>query len=82
MSKSRLRMLVRNFIIELALYGLLVAGYFLGVLQWLKPPVVELFHRNLAFYAAASLLLILFQGVVLEAVTSFLISRLGLERLE
>lgn len=80
--KVKFSTLVRNFIIELVLYALLVVVYFLVVLRWLGEPLVELFSQNPTLYAPVGLILILLQGVALEAVTSFLISRLGMERLE
>lgn len=82
MDKIKFSTLIRNFIIELVLYAVLVVIYFLVVLRWLGEPLVELFVQNPVVYAPVGLALILIQGVVLEAVTSFLISRLGMERLE
>lgn len=76
------RRLVRNFAIELVLYGLLVVGYFLVALRWLGAPLVNLFQDRLTAYAVASLGLIVFQGIALEAITAFLVRQLGLERLE
>lgn len=64
------------------MYAILVVVYFLLVLRWLAEPLVELFRQNPTLYAPLGLVLILLQGVALEAITSFLISRLGLERLE
>lgn len=82
MKKVNFPILIRNFIIELVLYALLVLAYFLVVLRWLGKPLVALFLDNPVLYAPVGLALILLQGVALEAVTSFLISRLGLERME
>ena len=82
MKPVKLRTLIRNFAIELILYGALVVGYFVIVLRWLGEPLVELFTGNLILYAAAALVLIVIQGVLLESVTSFLVEQLGLERLE
>jgi hypothetical protein len=74
--------LIRNFAIELFLYGFLVVLYFVVVLRWLGEPLSQLFHERPVLYSAAALLLIVVQGVALEAITSFLVERLGLERLE
>jgi hypothetical protein len=74
--------LLRNFLIELVTYAILVVAYFIIVLRVLGQPLNELYHTNLHIYAAAGLGLIVAQGVVLEWVTSFLIDLLGLERLE
>ena len=82
LDKAEVRSLIRNFIIEVLVYGLLVLGYFLLVLRFLGEPLAKLYTNNLVLYAFVALGLILAQGVVLEAVTSFLLNRLGLERLE
>ena len=70
---------LRNFIIEMFVYGGLVVAYFLIVLRFLAQPLTELFHGNLSIYAIVSLLLIVAQAVVLEIITSFLVERVGLE---
>ena len=63
----------RAFWQELAVYALLVAGYVLLVLRLLDRPLAELFRRERGAYAAAALLLILVQGVALEALTGILL---------
>jgi uncharacterized membrane protein len=78
----RLRTLVRNFAIEVLVYGVLVVAYFYLVLRFLGDPLEKLFAENLTVYAFVALALIVAQGVVLEFITSFLLSRLGLDRLE
>jgi hypothetical protein len=80
--KSNSRILVRNFAIELVVYAILVSVYFLVVLSTLGPWLTDLYDNNLRIYAIVALALIVVQSVFLEAVTSFLIDRLGLERLE
>lgn len=82
MEKSSVRTLVRNFLIELVIYGVLIVVYFLVVLRWLAEPLARLFDSNLALYAVVALVLIVVQGVVLAWVTSFIIGQLGLDRLE
>ncbi len=74
--------LLRNFIIELAVYGVLVVVYFLVVLQSIGDWLTSLYYNNLTVYAILALMLIVVQAVILEKVTAFLIERLGLERLE
>jgi hypothetical protein len=74
--------LLRNFAIEVVVYGILVVVYFLVVLRYLGEPLIRLFQENLVVYGFISLLLIVAQGIVLEMITAFLIERLGLERLE
>ena len=76
------RKLIRNFAIELVVYGTLVVIYFLVVLQTIGDWLFELYENNLTVYAIVALVLIVVQAVVLEWVTTFLIERLGLERLE
>ena len=80
--KGNPKSLVRNFILEMIVYGALVVIYFLVVLRVLGQPLTELYDSNLRYYAIVALLLIVAQGVVLEWVTSFLLDFLGLERLE
>ena len=76
------RTLLRNFILELVLYGVLVIAYFFLILQSIGVWLTELYYTNLNLYAVVALALIVVQGLFLEMVTSFLIERLGLERLE
>lgn len=80
--KTKHKILLRNFLIELVLYTLLLVVYFWGVLRYLGEPLNRLFHLDPFVYAFATLILIVVQGVFLEWITSFLITRLGLEKLE
>ena len=80
--KGNPRSLLRNFILEMILYGILVVAYFLVVLRYLGDPLTELYDANLRLYAVVALALIMAQGVVLEWVTSFLVDIMGLERME
>ena len=74
--------LLRSFVIEVLIYAGLVVGYFVLVLRMLGEPLKRLFNENLTLYAFVALALIVVQGAVLEFITSYLVSRLGLERLE
>lgn len=74
--------IVRNFVIELIVYGVLVVVYFLVILRSLGSWLTSLYHNNLTVYAFLALALIVVQAVILEKVTTFLIERIGLERLE
>lgn len=74
--------LLRNFIIELVLYGILVVVYFFIVLRFLGDWLLNLFQEQPVLYGFLALILIVAQGVVLEAITSFLIERLNLGRAE
>ena len=82
MKGSDIRKLIRNFAIEVVVYAALVLGYFLLVLRFLGQPLERLFSSNLVVYALVALVLIVVQGVVLEAVTSFIMGLLGLDKLE
>jgi hypothetical protein len=73
---------MRNFVIELVIYGILVIVYSLVVLRMLGDPLARLFGNNLITYALISLGLIIAQGVLLDLITSFLLDRLRLGRLE
>lgn len=82
MKDPKAMILIRNFAIEVLIYTALVVGYFLLVLRLLGEPLKKLFTDHLTLYAFAALALIVVQGVVLELLTSFLVNRLRLERLE
>ena len=82
MNKQKTRVLLRNFVVELIVYGVLVAAYSVIVLRLLGKPLAQLFHSNLGVFAFVSLALIVAQGVLLDALTSFLLDKLRLERLE
>jgi len=75
------RQLVRNFLIEMAIYGVLLVGYFYVALRFLGEPLKRLFDQSLLFYAISGLILIVVQAVVLEFITSWLFDFLGLNRL-
>ena len=82
MNKREMRVLLRNFLVELIVYGFLVAAYSIVVLRLLGEPLARLFGSNLVTYALAALGLIVAQGVLLDVITSFLLDRLRLGRLE
>jgi len=73
---------LRIFIIELVLYGILVVVYFLVALRYMGDLLLDLFKQRPVVYAFVALLLIVAQGYILELVTSFLMKRLNLERVE
>ena len=79
--KISVRAIVRNFLIEMFVYGVLLVVYFFVALRFLGEPLAALFDQNLTFYAFVGLALIVSQAVVLEFVTSFLFDFLGLHRL-
>ncbi|MEY2492250.1 MAG: hypothetical protein QOH24_1201 [Verrucomicrobiota bacterium] len=74
---SQGRRTLRAFAIELGLYGLLVTGYFFGVLHFLGNWLVQLETQHIYIYAGVSILLIIGQAILLEAVTTALLRLLG-----
>ncbi len=77
-----LRILLRSFVIELVLYGTLVVVCFLTALRDQNDLLNQFFQNNLMIYAFLALLLIVVQGVFLDGLTSVLLHRIKLERLE
>ncbi len=77
-----LQILLRNFLVELVLYGALVIGYFLIVLRLLNDYLTALFRENLLLYAFFALFLIVAQGVLLDSLTSFLLSKIKIDGLK
>jgi hypothetical protein len=82
LKNPNVKILLRNFLIELVLYSVLVVIYVYVALRLLAEPLERLFETNLAVYAFLGLALILAQAVLLEAVTAFIIGQLKLERYE
>jgi uncharacterized membrane protein (DUF106 family) len=80
--KPKTKRLLRNFLIEVVIYSILLLIYFLAVLRYLGEPLNALFHQNLTFYAGATLVLIVTQSVLLDFLTTFLIDRLNLDQAE
>jgi hypothetical protein len=78
----KLGRLIRNFAIEMVVYGALLVGYFFLVLRLLAYPLEQLFSSSLVLYAILALVLIVAQAVLLELVTSFAMKLLGLDKLE
>jgi hypothetical protein len=70
--------LMRNLSIELVIYAPLVTVYYLIVLQFAKTPLVRLYNEIPVIYAAVAIGVIVGQGVLLEALTSWLIRIIGL----
>ena len=82
MDKKNAVEMIRNIVVELVVYGGLVALYAASVLQLLADPLTDLYNDNLALYAWVALALIVAQGFVLDGVTSFLLDRLRLARFD
>ena len=64
---------LRAFLVELAIYALLVVGYFFLVLHLLGDWLYQLATHHHYAYAGVSILLIIGQAVVLESVTTLLL---------
>ena len=70
--------LMRNLSLELVIYAPLVTLYFFIFMRFAKEPLVRLYHETPVLYAIAAGLVIIGQGVLLEALTSWLLRRIGL----
>jgi hypothetical protein len=82
LKNPNVKILLRNFLIELLIYSALVIVYVLVALRLLAEPLGRLFEGNLVLYAFLGLALILAQAVLLETITSFIIGWLKLDRYE
>ena len=80
LSKKNLPKLIRKFLIEMAVYGVLLVIYFFAVLRYLGDLLTGLYNNSLVIYAILALVLIVVQGVMLEALTSFLMKLMRLEK--
>jgi hypothetical protein len=70
--------LMKNLAIELAIYAPLVSGYFFLALHFGEDYIIQLYNEMPVLYSIVGTLLILAQGVLLEAFTSWLLRRIGL----
>ena len=64
---------LRAFAIELAVYALLVVGYFFLVLNLLGGWLYQLEGQHRYVYAIVAILLVVGQAVLLESITTFLL---------
>jgi hypothetical protein len=64
---------IKLFLVELSLYAVLVTGYLLLNLHFLSHWLKELFDAHNVYYAFVALGLIVFQGVLLESLTTALV---------
>jgi len=64
---------LRAFIIELAIYSVLVAAYFFLVLHWLGDWLYDLAAHHRYTYAVAAVSVIIGQAILLENLTTFLL---------
>lgn len=80
MKKLAPRILFRNLLIEIVIYGTLIFAYYLVVLRWLDDWLMSLFQNNLVFYAVIGLGLIVVQAALLDFVTSFILKYIKLDQ--
>jgi hypothetical protein len=64
---------LRSFLIEIAIYAVLVVGYLFLVMSFLNRPLKTLFDNHKPVYAVLALLIIVIQGVILESLTTLLV---------
>jgi hypothetical protein len=72
------RPMMRSLAIELAIYAPLVTIYFLIIISFAKDLLLHIYYELPVVYSIATLLLIVAQGVLLEALTSWLLRKIGL----
>ena len=70
---SEKREFLKNILVELVVYSVLVTGYFYLVLHFLGRLLLPLFEHERRAYAMVSILLMVGQGVFLESVTRSLL---------
>ena len=80
LSNKDLPKLIRKFLIEMVVYGILLVIYFFAILRYLGEYLTRLYNDSLVIYAILALVLIVIQGVLLEALTSYLMKLLRLEQ--
>jgi hypothetical protein len=69
---------MRSLMLELIIYGPLVTIYFFIVILFGKDLLLTIYAQNPVLYSVLTLLVILAQGVLLEALTSWLLRKIGL----
>jgi mannitol-specific phosphotransferase system IIBC component len=76
------KLIIRNFLIEMVIYSMLLVIYFFLALRYFSQPLTEFFDSSLIMYAIVGLGLIVAQAVVLDMVVTFLFNAIGLDRIE
>jgi len=64
---------LQAFLVELAIYGVFVTGYFFLVLHYLAGWLQDLHLHHVKLYASMTIVLIIGQAVFLESVTTWLL---------
>jgi len=80
MKKMEPGILIRNLLIEIVIYSILIFGYYLLVLRWLGDWLLTIFNTNLVYYAIAGLGMIFIQAVLLDFVTSYLMKFIKIDQ--
>jgi hypothetical protein len=70
--KTETKKTLRAFLLELALYAVLVTGYFFLVLHFLSDWLQDLHLHHVTTYAIVAIALVIGQAVLLETVTTWL----------
>ncbi len=80
MKKMEPKILIRNLLVEITIYSILIFGYYLLVLRWMGDWLMTMFNTNLVYYSLVGLGLIFVQAVLLDFVTSFLMKYIKLDQ--
>jgi hypothetical protein len=70
--------MMRSLMLELIIYGPLVTIYFLIVIFFGKDLLLKIYAQQPLLYSIVTLAVIVAQGVLLEALTSWLLRKIGL----
>ena len=73
-----LKPILRSIALEIVIYIPLATLYTLVVLAFAKDLLLKIYYEMPTVYAVVTLLAILVQGVLLEALTSWILQRIGL----
>jgi hypothetical protein len=71
--KSGSKALLKTYVLEFLVYGVLLVAYYFLVLHLLGDWLNGLFHKDRKLYAFTALALIAAQGILLDLVTRFLL---------
>jgi len=80
MKKLEPKILLRNLLIEIIIYGFFIYGYYMLVLRFLDDWLMTIFHTNLVNYSLVGLGLIVIQAILLDFITSYLMKFIRLDQ--
>lgn len=75
------RTAIRNYLVEILMYGALLAPYIYLAVRYLRVPLQGIYENNLPLYAFLGIVLIAIQSIVLDYVAAFIVDLLGLKRI-